>query len=672
MTNFMLLDLCQTALAFAVWAVVQMSQGYLVGSLTNVLSFRAKAPSTQIKLSMMLGVGVMPVLNHLLALLFGLDALAKISMAAVAVSLAVLIKNRSKRHMQIQLPNLALTLGLTVWCLIEFLMIADVQIGNALYFPSTAGDFLKHISIADAICRTGVPPTNPMFYPGQAQVLFYYYFWHLEAAVIAKIIGTPFDARAAVIAGAIWTSLAFIAATAYSARYFRFVKNPGKNISLIAVLLLLVGNLYILVALPLNLLAMMANIENLPSIIACSFDTIFPFTTSAYWVPHHVAAFIAMLTCIFLLLEASKTKMSPNWLILVLLAGICAASTLGQSVYLAFALAATLAGWMLVCIRRKSSSSVISMLATGGFGLTFALPIIREIVHANHQKGFPLKFAVKYLDPLPQLFVQQQGTLYLLLQIVYFPFSFLYSMGFALAATVQYWRLRYKEKVSQKEQLLLTMFAVCLVLSTFIRSTVVGNDFGWRVVIPALFACVIWSANYITMIGQPEYPKARMTPFLICLLAIGVLNFGADFYLTRIASARFGGTSLYDLRSVYAELNGKTKVSAVVQHNPGGKMIAGLYSHRQAAASDERNGYCFGPTKEEYKPAAEEIESIYKQGLTLQEVRNICRKYHIDVLVIRNTDAIWNDKTAALWSLPIAAERPQAKALTVNSSALHP
>ena len=675
MTNFMLLDLFGSALALLAWAAVQISQGYLIGFFSNALSFRAKTLGTQLQLSMMLAVGVMPVLNHLCASAFGVDAIAKISMATSAIFLIVLIKiHRKLRELlkierKLKLSAGAISLGITAWCLVAFLMIADVQIGNSLYFPSTAGDFLKHISIADAICRTGVPPTNPMFYPGHPQVLFYYYFWHLEAAMIAKIIGTPFDARSAVIGGAIWTSLVLVAATAFCARYFRFVKNTGKSIALFAMLFLLVGNMYVLVALPLNLLAMMANIENLPSIIACSFDTIFPFTTSTYWVPHHIAAFVAMLTCMFLYMEASKTKFSGKWFIHILLAGLCAASTLGQSVYLAFALAATFAGWLFLSALRKSNLSIISMFAVGGLGLAFAFPIIREIVHANHQKGFPLKLAVKYLDPLPQLFVQQQGILYLLLQIVYFPFSFIYSMGFVLAATIQYWRLRFKEKITEREQFLITMFTVCLVLSTFVRSTVVGNDFGWRVVIPALFACILWAANYMLMIGKAEYPKAKMTPLLKGLIAIGVLTCGADLYLTRVASASFGGTALYDLRAVYAELNRRTKIDAVVQHNPGGKMIGGLYAHRQAAASDERNGYCFGPTKEEYKPVANEIESMFSPGLTLEQVKNICAKYHIDVLVIKNTDAIWKDKTSPIWSLPVAAERPLSKALMINSSA---
>lgn len=674
--NFMLQDLSASALGFAVWAVLGISQGYLIGYSANTLRFRSKTLGNRLLLAMMLSVSIVPVLNHLICAAFGMTAMTIASLSSVLLFIVLLVSDRKRvgalvqSEQKLKAPRKAIAICIFLWCALEYLMICDLQFGSQLYFPSTSLDYLKHVAITDAICRSGVPPTNPMYSPGELQPLFYYYFWHLGAANVAKIMGSAFDARAAVLSGAVWTSLVLIAAVAYSARYFRFVKHEAGRLSTFAVLLLLVGNLYIFVYLPLNAISVINHLKVLPSIIAGSQDTINPFTVNMFWVPHHVAAFVSMLTCIFLYKQSCNSEKMRRKVIIALLSGICAASTVGQSIYLGLTLAGTFAGLFLIAAIRRSKNSLVTMIAVGLTGIAFAVPFLRELVHSNHHHGTPVEFAFRQLDPLPWLIGSHQGISVWLIEFLYFPWSFLFGMGFVLAAAVYYWKTVYGKKIGEREEILLVMFAVSMLICTFLRSAIVGNDLGWRATIPGLFACLIWSANYMVMVGKPEFPKAKVTVFLKALIVIGLLNLAADFALTRFGSMTFGGAAFYDARAVYDQLNRQTKVNSIVQHNPIDRMIIGNYSHRQVAASDDLQGFCFGPTKEEYSQVASDVKSIFLPGLAAAELERICSKYHIDFLVIRDSDPIWNETNSPVWNYSLIADRHHAKAVVINREQL--
>lgn len=674
--NFMLQDLSASALGFAVWAILGISQGYLIGYGANALQFRSKTLGNRLLLAMLLSVSIVPVLNHLICAAFGMTAMTTASLSSVLLFIVLLVSDRKRigalvlSEQKLKVPRKAIAICIFLWCALEYLMICDLQFGSQLYFPSTSLDYLKHVAITDAICRSGVPPTNPMYSPGELQPLFYYYFWHLGAANVAKIMGSAFDGRAAVLSGAVWTSLVLIAAVAYCARYFRFVKHEAGRLSTFAVLLLLVGNLYVFVYLPLNAISVINHLKVLPSIIAGSQDTINPFTVNMFWVPHHVAAFVSMLTCIFLFKESCSSQKTSRKILLALISGICAASTVGQSIYLGLTLAGTFAGLFFIAISKRSKMSLATMIAVGLTGIAFALPFLSELVHSNHHHEPAIQFAFRQLDPLPWIFGNQQGIIVWLVELLYFPWSFLFGMGFVLAAAVYYWKSAFGKKIGEREEILLVMFAVSMLICTFLRSAIVGNDLGWRATIPGLFACLIWSANYMVMVDKPEYPKAKLTMFLKALIVIGLLNLAADFALTRFGSMTFGGTAFYDVRAVYAQLNKQTKVNAIVQHNPIDRMIVGNYSHRQMAASDDLQGFCFGPTKEEYSQVASDVKSIFLPGLTSDELQKICGKYHIDFLVIRDSDPIWNEKDSPVWKFPLVADRAHAKAVVINREQL--
>src|SRR5713226_3395977 len=101
------------------------------------------------------------------------------------------------------LPALMALLALT--CLM------DVERGVLLYRGYPAGDYHKHIFVADAISRTGIHPVNPVFHPGRPLPLFYYFFWHLLCSMVQGLSGWRLNPRATVEGMTAWASAGLFA-----------------------------------------------------------------------------------------------------------------------------------------------------------------------------------------------------------------------------------------------------------------------------------------------------------------------------------------------------------------------------------------------------------------------------------------------------------------------------
>src|SRR5262249_53104139 len=74
--------------------------------------------------------------------------------------------------------------------------------------------------------------------------------------------------------------------------------------------------------------------------------------TSVLWVPHHTAALIAGLMAVLILWNAARARETWRRVAGALVAGLCLASCVGSSVYVALVLAAALCVWMCtLCVK---------------------------------------------------------------------------------------------------------------------------------------------------------------------------------------------------------------------------------------------------------------------------------------------------------------------------------
>ena len=130
------------------------------------------------------------------------------------------------------------------WFAIGIFSLIDLQIGEKLYFPVVSYDNTLRTAITAAISRTGVPPQNPYFFPGNPVALRYHYFWFLLCSLIDQAGGALVSPRHAIIAGKDWCGIGLIAIIAL---YMRFFQSKGpvrlERRMLIAVALLSVTGL---------------------------------------------------------------------------------------------------------------------------------------------------------------------------------------------------------------------------------------------------------------------------------------------------------------------------------------------------------------------------------------------------------------------------------------------
>ena len=91
-----------------------------------------------------------------------------------------------------------------LWVLFVVLELVDVGVGSHLYLSVTVFDHSLRTAFVDSVMRTGVPPANPLYWPGHAAPMRYYYFWYVVTGVAAKLAGVT--ARQAMIASVAWSN----------------------------------------------------------------------------------------------------------------------------------------------------------------------------------------------------------------------------------------------------------------------------------------------------------------------------------------------------------------------------------------------------------------------------------------------------------------------------------
>jgi hypothetical protein len=121
--------------------------------------------------SLVLAIAVVPGSVFLVARFTSLTVATALLVLVAAAGAVVAARSRAGIH-----PRRALADPLTrrallvagVWIALTLLLLSDLQLGRSLYPNVVAYDYAKHISVTDAVRRTGVPPLNPSLRLGTA------------------------------------------------------------------------------------------------------------------------------------------------------------------------------------------------------------------------------------------------------------------------------------------------------------------------------------------------------------------------------------------------------------------------------------------------------------------------------------------------------------------------
>jgi hypothetical protein len=668
-------DVAATSLAFVIGSLFLVVPGYVLGFLLDTFEFTRRSLQARVAISLCLSVSVVPI-----TLYYNWRLLPKAPwlLCGVTWALVPLLLLWQKRRISVTRCESLSTYHKRVfvillgWLLVGGACLVDLQIGDRLYFQWASFDYMLRAAVTAAIVRTGVPPLNPYFYSGHGFTLNYHYFWYLVCALIARIGGPWVTGRIAVMAGTLWCGVGLIAFVALSVHVLgkeRPVRRDRQTF--IAVTLLSITGLDILPAILRLLLT-----QSLSPTTEWWNEQVTSWLNLVFWQQHSIAALIANATAMLLLLNVRSKQLLHQRVAVVGLAGAALASGAGLSIYVTLAFGVFWPVWALVLAFRKCGAQAVWTCIAAIMGFLIALPYLLDLSHGGAGgSGIPISFAIR------RFFIMEAvvkgfgggGHQVTLVNALTLPLNYFLELGFFFVVGLKQWqRIRARKHVTDQDILLSVLLVSSILVASFLRSNAIeSNDLAWRAVIPAQFVLLIWAAQ---LWDEGLFAgRARWSSGVGLLLILGAAGPVYDLTMLRLypvladrmkrsnfpwlAFDHHMGERTYALRQTYERLNTQLPRNAIVQQNPvvyAGDAFYGLYADRQTAAQTGDCGVVFGGAPSMCPGVLAPLRQIFTEpkALSFASVQVACRALSIDVLVVKDTDPVWRDKSSWVWSEP--------------------
>jgi hypothetical protein len=687
--NFTARDIEATIAAFVLLGLLTVLPGYAIGAITEVFCFNSRTLPARMAIAVCLSIAVAPIATYLCWLCLPPYPWLICAASAIALLLSIALKKNSTgaRTGRLSRPRIVVLAILAGWVVLGTLCLVDVQTGHRLYVPVTSFDYMLRTAITSAIERTGIPPANPYFDPGQTYVLRYHYFWYMLCSLAARFGQPLISSRIAVIAGTLWSGIGLVAIVSLYTHLFRRPKSDNAdNQMLVAVALLSVTGLDIV---PLLITLLITGRFNASS--EWWNEPVLSWVNSVFWQPHSIAALIACLTALLVIRETAGRSGWPARLSGAAIAGAALASAMGLSIYVAFVFAIILIVWIVTLLwRGRRPESALTCIA-GVIALALSIPYLQEL--AGGAKA-PISFTVRSFY-LAEAFVgADNGWRTILANALSLPLNYFLEFGFFFVVGILQWkRLRAQKTLSDDDSCLIAMLATSLLLCTFLRSdSLASNDLGWRGIIFAQFVLLIWGAelcdNSFASLGKLRKPAFSFTGALLFLgLAATLYDVTMlriypilldDFAIPRyhwLAPDRHLGERTYALREIYEKLKTELPNQALVQQNPDtnpGDLFFGLYADRQTAADTLSCGVVFGGSANICQSTISSIRGLFDEAahFNSSQVDAVCRKLSISAVVVKDTDSVWNDRNSWVWKREPLTGNPYARAFLCGNNTI--
>lgn len=368
--------------------------------------------------------------------------------------------------------------------------------------------------------------------------------------------------------------------------------------------------------------------------------------------PHHVAALIAGMAAV-LLAHSARGKSRTKQFVALLFSGIAFASMPGLSVWVTILFVVFWGLWLnFLYLQKEHRSLVLPMIFSGMIALLLASPFLLGLLSGGgggDAGAFPVVFDIRAFRLADPFLVNSSFLWKSFVRLALLPINYFFELGFFFLIAFL-WLKNNKTNLHRNPYKFteLLLLVLSFVLGTFARSTLVeNNDLGWRVWLPGQFVLLIWGVDVVDGIINSRWAiSPRVKYNLVLLAALGISTTVLDAALLRFAYYfSFGseaGRQIYSARQAYSLINESLPDYIVVQYNPSGTLNrpSGLYGMRQSAISDRT---AYGVPLDEYNAKVAEVSKIFN----LENVQNwdaldsLCDKQFIDVLVIVDSDLLW-------------------------------
>ena len=686
--NFMCTDIGLAFIASAIFPLYLVSPGYLLAWLGNFFEFRNRRLITQLLISVVISVSILPAIAYLIGKFVGFDFVNVILVMTFIVFLYLVVGKVRSQPVHLGKWEKAAFLLTFAWILIAVISSVDLQTKDRLYFSVLANDNQTRVALTDAIVRTGIPPANPHLFLGQPSPVSYFYFWMILPALLTRLTGGWIDARISFIASTVWAGIALRALVVL---YLRF-HAPNKSIGIGA---RSVAALFLLFITGLDIIFAVIEIYRLPGNVSITEwwngnSLVSSWSGATLWAPHHIAGLVSCLTGILVMQSIVSSSRQKYKIVASAIAALSLVSAFGLSLYVTFVFVII---WIVYLITTLLSQSlryrIPWVVVTGCLAVLLAAPFFSELIQSRQSfstEGSFLLFDVRSLWPLERALEgwNYSPAIIKLANLIFLPINYLLELGFFLLAGLFYFSMLSQEDKKQAWfKLDLIILSTSFIISSFFRSTIIANnDLGWRGFMPVQFILLLWSADFLILLWSRFFgessPKKEIsiTPFtqkiLWIVLLVGLSSNLFDLFYLRFFywiddevgwienmpayPYRKWGERTFALREAFCFVNEEFPPNVIVQNNPSVETLVltqGLYGMRQTVAAGELYAFIYGDFPETFQALAPAILPIFEDlQISYPEVQSICSQQKIDVLVAKDLDPVWADKNSWLWNTP--------------------
>ena len=701
------------------FAAVLLAPGYCLAWAFDLLGFRRRAVGERLAWGTALSFAVVTISAVELGRYVSLSSVCWLAGVCAVGFVAIVLRDFLQRRPRwISGRNLLGTGIAAAWILFVVVELVDVGIGDRLYLSVTVFDHALRTAFVDAVMRTGVPPANPLFWPGHAAPMRYYYFWYVLTAAAARLGAAT--ARQAMIASVVWSGFGLAAVVSLYCRHFLDANPSGGNLFSDR------GRRLPRLALALALLAV-TGLDILPALVKAIFrlpvdadmewwsgDQVTSWIDSIIWVPHHVAGLVCCLFG-FLLVWMAKGLSASQRCLCGFIAGISFASAFGLSTWVPLAFAMVLFAWMVwvLACEPESRRRVPVLLGAGLIAVLALLPYLHELraapsdavatlssglngsgpsvssgsiaQNASHLLGFGVRRMID-LDGVstspwfadfarshPRVMGPFAGVvlrLFLLLPGYFVEFGF-YGLILVVAALA----IR-RSTLDEPMRTSLFLAGAALVVSTFLRSTVISNnDFGWRSMLVTQFFLLLLAVRWCEGAFGPA--KGSMRTLMHAMAWIGLAGTVYQLLELRLylpVEEKLGRSDESGLaeramafRLGFDEMDRRIPKDAVLQLNTAQasefvRYAQIMHAGRQMASAMPGCGTAFGGDPSGCSDVDQTVVRLFSRevpspgALPATDARVACGRLGVSYLLATRWDDVWQDSTGWVWRLPAVVD----------------
>jgi len=701
MNNFMLSDMAGTAAASALFAIFLLPPGYLLTQAFDLLSARRATVVERVLLALAFSLVATPIVSVLLVRYVGFTATLTLFLAMAAA--AVVMEWRVIRHQRSSIFPIArctwqaLAMA-AVWFVLVLISLADLQLGERLYPSYLMYDHAIRIPMVASAARTGVPPLNPFYAIPQMVPQSYFYYWYVVCALPARLAGI--SAKACLSASAFWCGLGLFAMAALFLKHMMGVTHDLRRRAVVSGALIFLTGLdlipYMFLSVPPWAIAR-ADLD------WWNQNQITSWVASLLWVPHHVAAMLACMAGLLVLAQLHRDNTARAWAT-VLVAGMAFASAAGLSIYVTFTFAIVLVAWSLWMLLRGHLRLFAFYAASGVVSLLLSLPYLGDLLRGRftsdaasattHSHGlafFALREGAPMVDPLRQ-FHPHTALLNLAVRLPGMVVTYAVEFGFFAVVLVLALRrdLRAKQPLPAGRRMMWFVFWVSLLAMSCLKSDATGvNDLGFRGILITQFILLVLAAPVLSdAIREKTQGIAWARLCLLFTILLGAAGSAYQLASLRLyaplvdhghkardesflGAAHFGERN-YQLRAGYRQLDRLLPADARIQYNPirDEVRVENYYSPRQAAMGDFNCEAGFGGSQVDCQQAVAPVVALFNpaRGTHSDTVDEVCRRFHLSVLVSTDVDPAWQQKDSWVWQRKTLVANPGMRAIACPSA----